>query len=396
MYVFIYKKRIKISTKQRIHPTLWDPKKQFITKSDRLIHKYAEKEGDVREQVLLVKKHLNELCNEVHRYSMVCQLQNKPLQLYELRERLYDLLDKRNTSAVNRNSIVAYLQNYIDQLKNGDRKKPNMTKYSIGTVKNYKNLLQALERYENDRVCQLTWDSVDRIFYGNFLDWHLENGCSQNYTGKHLKDFKALMKIAYEEGVHTNTEYTKRYFIVPYKKQKKIPLSLSEVNQIENLDTSDEPKLSLPKDIFLLGCYLGLRVSDIKRISSKNIQRYNKRHVLVMTTQKTGKEVKIPINTKAEKILAKYDFKCPCFCEQVVNRHLKLIGKKIGLSPLRAKKLTIHISRHTFAKLSYDLGIPPMHIMSVTGHTSERHFLQYINVQPEEAVREFVKFDFFK
>src|SRR5690606_28669499 len=161
-------------------------------------------------------------------------------------------------------------------------------------------------------------------------------------------DFKALMKIAYEEGIHANREYAKRYFIVPYKKQKKVPLTLSEVRRIENLDTADDPKLSLPKDIFLLGIYLGLRVSDIKRITPSHIHNTSEGLILSMTTQKTGSEVQIPINKKAEQILAKFGFKCPYFCEQVVNRHLKLIGKKIGLRSDRANRLTIHVSRHTF------------------------------------------------
>jgi integrase len=395
MYVFIHKKRIKISTKQRIHPALWDFKKQFVTKSDRVIKKHDDNTG-IWEQVLLVKERLNELRNEVHRYSMVCQLQNKSIQLYELRERLYELLDDRKHTPVDRNSIIPYLQTYIDQLESGVRKKPDTTRYSIGTIKNFKNLLQALERYENDRITRLTWDDVDRTFYGNFLEWHLENGCSQNYTGKHVKDFKALMKVAYEEGIHANREFAKRYFIVPYKKQKKVPLSLSEVRRIENMDTYDEPKLSLPKDIFLLGIYLGLRVSDIKRITPSHIHNTKDGLILAITTQKTDTEVRIPINNKAEQILAKYSFKCPYFCEQVVNRHLKLIGKKIGLHADRAKRLTIHVSRHTFAKLSYDMGIPSMYIMAITGHTSEKHFLRYINVQPDEALRAFRSFDFFK
>lgn len=395
MYVHINKKRIKISTKQRIHPALWDFKRQFVTNSDRVIQKYEETIG-AREQVLIIREYLNELRNEVHRYSMVCQFQHKSIQPYELRERLYEFLEDRKRNTEDRNSIVTYLQTYIEQLESGSRKKPDMTTFATGTIKNYCNLLQALERYEKDRLCTLIWDDVDRQFYTNFIAWHHEHGCSQNYTGKHVKDLKALLKTAYEEGIHANKEYEKRYFIAPYNKQKKVPLNSSELKRIEDLDTTEEPKLSLPKDIFLLGVYLGLRVSDIKRISPNYIQNTEQGLILTMTTQKTGVEVRIPINKKAEQILAKYEYKCPYFCEQVVNRHLKLIGEKIGLSSDRASRLTIHVSRHTFAKLSYDLGIPSIYIMAITGHVSEKQFLRYINVQPDEAIGAFRSFDFFK
>lgn len=395
MYVFIHKKRIKISTKQRIHPTLWDFNKQFVTQSDRVIQKYEENTGCM-DQLLLIKEKLNMLGNEVHRHIMKCQLQNKTVHIQELKESLSEFLADRKIEPVEQNSIVAYLAAYIDKMESGDRKKPDTTKYAIGTIKNYKNLLQALERYESDRLFQLSWDDVDRTFYTDFLKWHIDNGCSQNYIGKHVKDFKVVMKLANEEGIHANREFIKRYFVIPSNRQKKIPLSFTEVKLLENLEIGDEPKLNLPKEIFLLGVYLGLRVSDIKRICPSLIQNTNEGMILSLKTQKTATEVRIPINKKAEKILAKYKFTCPKFCEQVVNRHLKLIGRKIGLSEERAVRLTIHVSRHTFAKLSYEMGIPSMYIMQVTGHSTEKNFLRYINIQPDDALKAFRCFDFFK
>ncbi|MEZ4951412.1 MAG: hypothetical protein R2784_18795 [Saprospiraceae bacterium] len=122
MYVSVSKKRIKISTKQLIHPDLWDFKKQFVTNSERVIQNYSENKSGDHERVLSIKDKLNDLRNEVHKYVMVCQMQKKSLQLYELRERLYDILDNRKYVTEDRNSIVDYLNLYIEKLENGRHK----------------------------------------------------------------------------------------------------------------------------------------------------------------------------------------------------------------------------------------------------------------------------------
>jgi len=204
------------------------------------------------------------------------------------------------------------------------------------------------------------------------------------------------MRLAYEEKVHANDTFRDRYFAVPKEVNKKIPLTMREVQRMMSLDLSDVPYMELSRNIFVLGCFLGLRVSDLKQISPLHIHDESEGKYINIKTVKTGVEVRIPLNSIVRDILEAYGDQLPKFNEQVVNRHLKILAVRIGLNKIRASKLSIHYSRATFAKLTYEMGIPSLFIMKVTGHTTEKNFLRYVNISPEEAVTEFRKHDFFK
>ena len=98
----------------------------------------------------------------------------------------------------------------------------------------------------------------------------------------------------------------------------------------------------------------------------------------------------------ADFILHKYKYRIPSFWEQGVNRNLKELARRIKLPEDRASKLSLHYSRCTFAKLAYEMGIPSLYIMRITGHTTEKNFMRYVNIAPEQAVKEFRKHEFFR
>lgn len=396
MFVFFNKHHVKVSTQQRIAPVLWDQTRRGVTTNPKLVAQYSENHPGTEERLHVVNENLNRLRQEVNRYHMEQTLKNQPFRLAQLKQRLTNGGNVHDTDGEKVDRVVDFLKMVIRQMETGNRKQPNGTSYTKGTLKNYRNLLQALERMELGTTQPIQWDTINKMWYFSFIKWHEERGYSTNYIGKHVKDLKVIMKTAHEEGVHSNLEFQKRYFVTPKNATKKTPLSLEELKALEELDLSEQPNLGFARDIFLLGCYLGLRVSDIKRITPNLLQRDTGGTFLSMKTQKTGAEVKVPVNTKADQILRRYDYMVPAFYEQVVNRLLKSIGKLMELPSERTNKLTLHVSRHTFAKLSYEMGIPSLFIMKITGHASEKNFLRYINIAPDQAVQEFRKYDFFK
>lgn len=395
MFVFYNGKRIKVSTQQRILPALWDKKKRAVTKNPRLINQYQATDPGIEERLQSIQEKLNGLKQDVDRFNMELTLKQLPFDLNSLKTHLSRLKGNNIWNGDDVSYISKFLKAFIGQAESGYRKQPNGSNYSVGTIKNYRNLLQAIERFERDIGAQLVWEDIDKQMYYKFLQWHEDQGYSKNYIGKHVKDLKAIMKVSHEEGIHTSNEARRRYFVTPKDKKKKIPLTLAEVKTLEGLDLMDNERLDFARNIFLLGCYLGLRVSDIKRITPQHIHSDKHGKYLTIKAQKTGTDLKVPVSRKADHILNKFEYTIPDFWEQVVNRHLKIIGKMICLPPQRASTLTLHVSRHTFAKLSYEMGIPSLYIMQITGHASEKNFLRYINIAPEQAVNEFRKHEFF-
>ncbi len=79
--------------------------------------------------------------------------------------------------------------------------------------------------------------------------------------------------------------------------------------------------LSGIRDLFIIGCWTGLRISDLKRLGGKdNI----KDGLLTITTQKTSRSVTIPVTDELQAVLNKYPDRLPKIpTDQHYNREIK-------------------------------------------------------------------------
>ena len=105
--------------------------------------------------------------------------------------------------------------------------------------------------------------------------------------------------------------------------------------------------------------------------------------------------------------MAKYSDKYPnnlppTISNQKMNDYLKEIAKKVdslkvpvevegikgGLKTTEQKQkwelVTTHTARRSFATNVYKSGFPAISLMKITGHRTEKSFLLYIKVTPEE------------
>lgn len=93
---------------------------------------------------------------------------------------------------------------------------------------------------------------------------------------------------------------------------------------------------------FLLSCYTGWRISDVKRFDSKMIHGKS----LVLRAKKNGQIVSMPIIPRLKEVL-NFVTKNPFdISEQRVRDHVKDLCEKAGI-----KKVNFHASRHSFGML---------------------------------------------
>ncbi len=62
-------------------------------------------------------------------------------------------------------------------------------------------------------------------------------------------------------------------------------------------------------------------------------------------------------------------------------------GLKVQVQKLKYELLTTHCARRSFATNMFKAGIPSITIMAITGHRTERAFLTYIKVTPDEHAK---------
>jgi integrase len=182
-------------------------------------------------------------------------------------------------------------------------------------------------------------------------------------------------------------------------KKPVISLTLEELKQLEAVDVSFNIEWQKSKDMFLLGCYTGLRISDLKRLNPTNTQG----DMIKIKLLKNDRFVQIPIINAAGAILSKYEYRSPKISEQAVNESIKhvcdkaKINEKVAIDYTRAghrlsktqpkhKLITSHIAGKTFITLAPKLwGLSPAEIAAIVGKDVKTLIKHYFGDQGEEA-----------
>lgn len=282
---------------------------------------------------------------------------------------------------------------------------------SHSTIKMYNTANKYLKEY-SQRFKPLDFETINLEFYNSYLSFLInEHNLADNTIGKHIKVLKVFLNEATERGYNTNLEFRKKKFKAISEESDTVYLSLDELKKIENLDIRASKRLDKVKDLFLIGCYTGLRFSDFTQIKPENIVSDNT--IIKIRTQKTGSRVSIPLNSTVRSILKKYDNHLPkAYTNQTMNSYLKELvglagikeqiqttitkGGKVVKEVLPKHKLvSTHTARRSFATNLYLSGVPTISIMKITGHRTEKSFLKYIRVTQEENADKLLTHPFF-
>ena len=178
-----------------------------------------------------------------------------------------------------------------------------------------------------------------------------------------------------------------------------IYLTPTEIKEISNLDLKINLKLDRVRDMFIIGCYTGLRFSDIINIKPEHIND----GMIEITQVKTKEKVAIPMTKEVERLLSKYNNSLHKISNQKFDDYLydvvtkcegleievtkKTIqgGKQIVIKKPKYEFVTSHTARRSFATNEYMAkGLSVHDIMSITGHKTEKSFYKYIRQTPKE------------
>jgi len=190
------------------------------------------------------------------------------------------------------------------------------------------------------------------------------------------------------------------------------------LKQVKNMPIVGNENLKHARDWFIIGCYTGQRISDLMRMNKKMICTKTdiegeEFKFIELTQEKTGSRVTIPLMDEVEEILNKYngDFP-PVFSsdkssnDTLFNRYIKKVCKLAGINEIvkglvfneeenrneikdteKYNLISSHTCRRSFATNFYgNPKLPTPIIMAITGHKTEKTFLDYIKKDPADYV----------
>lgn len=290
-------------------------------------------------------------------------------------------------------------------------------KLGQGTLKTYKTGLSRLQEYIEDRkLKKFSFNDCNREFYNDYVLYLSSLNYSKNYLGTIIQKLKTILGYAYEEGIHNNNEFKKGYFSKMTEEIDHVYLTVEELKRIQELDLKD-PILDGVRDIFLISSYTGLRVSDMLGLLKKPYQVIFEEDgvkYFQLRQMKTSNAVIIPLNSIVNSIIEKREGKLPDYIYSgLINEHIKSICKKAKITDNHSLTRTVgnkveeynlpkykfvssHTARRSFCTNAFKAGMPIQDIMAISGHKSERVFLNYVKVQKVENAKRIAKHEFFR
>jgi len=322
-------------------------------------------------------------------------------------------LGKKKEETEEEITFYTFIDKFIKQSKNRVIEKTGR-KLSYRTIQDYSRTLNLLKDFEKATKYSISFETINLDFYYEFKSYLEKLEFSINTIGKFIKILKVFMNTATELGYNTNLSYKNKHFIKPTTNSYHIYLNIKELNQIIKLDLSKSPKLDNARDLFIIGAFTGLRVSDFNGLTKENIKVNRGKRFFQIIVNKTDKYLPIPLHPEVEKVLKKNNGNPPKkMLAQDINDALSKIGKKakikevITINSIKGgKKLTVmepkykliknHTARRSFCTNAYIAGMPTIDIMAISGHSSEKTFLNYIKITADERALKISENPFFK
>ena len=391
--------RVRGATKLKIHPKYWNHEKGEV----RNMSEVSEIKDNLNLKLTSFKKFVLKKISEYDFYenSEVEKQLKKDIDTYFGKTTVKKKID-----------FYTFSYQFIEQSKNRIVDNTGRT-LSNRTIKEYERTLDLFKDFEKKYHYPISFESIDMDFYALFIEYLESLDFSLNTMGKFIKQVKVFMNAATEENLNTNLSFKSRRFTKPTAKSTQIYLNEKELQKILKLDYSVDPKMDNARNLFIVGAYTGLRVSDFNGLSKNNIVENNGKRFFRVIVKKTGKYLPIPIHPEVEKILTKNDGNPP---QRMPEQHINLALKKIGEKAKLNDKITItkvkggkeitdiknkydmisnHTARRSFCTNAYLAGMPTLDIMAISGHTSEKVFLNYIKITDDERALKISENSFF-
>lgn len=408
----LFGKRLKVSTTLKCKPVLWDSEKQRCDTT----------KGTAREQ--RVSKNTNKLLNSLaeestNSYNAIpANHNNYQFAKYMIEQKIKSIiLGEKEEKSTKDKSPLEFFKDYVDK-KNNLIVKSTRTYTNPRTTGHHRSVLKRIENFitdtMNNKLNRLynisdSWDIFNSEFETLFQNWAIEKGYKINTITATFSVLKVWLNAAKEEGYVTSNEFSK--YASKGQSVDNIYLSTDEIKSLYNLDIKElkdkglidkKSKCEITRDLFVLACYTGLRLSDWGKLNEAVWNIKNKTVTLI--TEKTKEKVMLPLSDIVIELYNKYQGYFPQKIDKAHSiEHLKHLGMLANIDDDIVVKENIkgviqtkimkkyqlimnHTARRSFATNMFLAGAPTISIMKLTGHTTEANFMKYIKLTKTENV----------
>lgn len=196
-----------------------------------------------------------------------------------------------------------------------------------------------------------------------------EVGLAQSSVWIYSIPLKHIVTTAHYNGKIARNPFA-QYKVAPDHKERGF-LTEDELQAFTTIELNN-PDLELARDLFVFGCWTGISFIDIKNLTTENITMLGGSPWIVSKRQKTGVPFQIKLMDIPMQIIKRYEpyrISSNLFnigSHDTINKRIKEVAKLCGIE----KRTSFHLSRHTFAVLALNYGMPIESVSKILGHTN--------------------------
>lgn len=381
------RKILKYPTGIKVCPNHWNYEKETVRKSNVSFDRYNQKISQLRN---IATKALADI-----------EAENEVVTGNEIRMQLDGTTNRKKGYD---GTVRDFLKKYIDKLPLQVNTKTGrgLSRQTFNKFECLKNVLAEMEKAESK---VLTFQNVDLDFYHRFVNFLQDKDFQPNTIGsKYIQTLKTILNEAERQNIKVNKAYKDRKFATMSEQKTEIYLTPSEIESIEKLDLSGVTRLERVRDAFIVGYYTGQRFGDFSTFTKEQfeIEKESIKGTLKLLQNKVAVRVEVPINEKVIKIMEKYNWKFKKISAKSFNIYIKEVAELAKIDKMisetfqkgkneittltpKYQKVSSHTARRSFATNAFTANPSMiMHIMKVTGHTTEKHFMTYICFTSDE------------
>ncbi|MFY9159632.1 tyrosine-type recombinase/integrase [Aquirufa ecclesiirivi] len=393
------------STGLKVIPKNWDKNKSRIKNVIEVHNRHQ------------INEFLNDLESFIIRYAEQCKLTRKRISKEDLTERIneyFNIKPSKNKSKIEieksipslRNHKIQYfsefLDSYIKDCESGLRLSNQGKIVSHGTIKNYKLSLSNLNDFQKHLGFKIRFEDINQTLWKKYTKYLTVNKKYRlNTVGAFQKRMITLLKETIKAKLWHDSDGLLEISKVFKEEVTDVYLNKKELLRIQLLQgLNDREKII--RDLFLIGCYSGFRVSDWIKINDKAIRTTGQGNEYIeLINPKASKASTSPLIPEAKAILEKYSYNLPKIPDQEINRSIKdicrlaeinenvtiistIAGERKSTVVEKWTQVSTHTARRSFATNMYRDGVDIRIIMKATGHTTEKTFLVYLKLDNSE------------
>lgn len=305
-------------------------------------------------------------------------------------------------------TIQTVFNEFIEDMKERMKWRGVYTEHHYNEIRN--NITEFIK--SSAHYSGVTIKDIDTHFLNELKRWYVNKKYYNKTTNKQFSNLKSVLRWAKAKG------YPVRDDALLYKTELDDPqkvvvyLYYNELIQLLDYPFPQGGHLDKMRDLFCFMALTSLRYSDLKNLKKTDVLE----DTIRLFTQKTHKQVLIPITERARTIINKYKDIVPgeylfnVSSDQKINDGIKEAAKEAGLNRLITEvhcigkdliqethplheTLSCHDARRTFVCISLRLGIPAEIVMKSTGHSNHVAMKPYMEIMEESVTEQMQKWD---